>query len=257
MKFISDEEAARRVTPKKDRCVWMEAGILSYLLCDRQFDCDHCPLDEAMRSHYSDLRKRGEEEPAPQREPVTESGDRRYTRNHCWIQPLSGRRCRVGFEPGLGRVLTTLKSLVLPAPGQRISPRMYCAWVIMEGGTLPLRLPVRGNVLRANPDLADRPHLVSLSPTGDGWLFEMELDDREELSPLAHEHEIRPCYETDEESFRRIAGAGLGLQNPLSGMTLQDGGRPFDDLASMIGHVRYITIVKKVFLGHRTRDSQK
>lgn len=30
-------------------CIWMSAGLLSYRLCDREYDCEHCPLDAALR----------------------------------------------------------------------------------------------------------------------------------------------------------------------------------------------------------------
>ncbi|MFL6213965.1 MAG: hypothetical protein ACJ74J_08740 [Blastocatellia bacterium] len=29
-------------------CVWMQAGVVGYKLCDRQFDCEHCPFDLAL-----------------------------------------------------------------------------------------------------------------------------------------------------------------------------------------------------------------
>ena len=38
------------VSPPEQRCVWMSAGILTYQLCDRGFDCANCPLDKAMRN---------------------------------------------------------------------------------------------------------------------------------------------------------------------------------------------------------------
>lgn len=38
-------------------CVWMRAGVIRFWLCDRNFDCDHCPLDAALR---------GTRRPAPQ-----------------------------------------------------------------------------------------------------------------------------------------------------------------------------------------------
>jgi hypothetical protein len=31
------------------KCVWMLAGVVDYKLCDRQYDCEHCPLDSALR----------------------------------------------------------------------------------------------------------------------------------------------------------------------------------------------------------------
>jgi hypothetical protein len=30
-------------------CVWMSAGLVAYKLCDRGFECDGCPFDQAMR----------------------------------------------------------------------------------------------------------------------------------------------------------------------------------------------------------------
>ena len=30
-------------------CIWMSAGLLRYRLCDREYDCEHCPLDAALR----------------------------------------------------------------------------------------------------------------------------------------------------------------------------------------------------------------
>lgn len=31
-------------------CVWMEAGLVNERMCDRHYDCHHCPFDRAMRS---------------------------------------------------------------------------------------------------------------------------------------------------------------------------------------------------------------
>jgi hypothetical protein len=40
-------------TAERTRCIWMEVGLLAYLFCDRCYDCDTCPIDAAMRSHYA------------------------------------------------------------------------------------------------------------------------------------------------------------------------------------------------------------
>ena len=29
-------------------CIWMDAGAVAFRLCDRGFECDHCPFDAAM-----------------------------------------------------------------------------------------------------------------------------------------------------------------------------------------------------------------
>jgi hypothetical protein len=43
---IGDE---RRPARGPERCVWMQAGVVGYKLCDREFDCDRCPFDAALR----------------------------------------------------------------------------------------------------------------------------------------------------------------------------------------------------------------
>lgn len=34
--------------PPAIRCVWMDAGVVNYKLCDRGYDCERCPLDQAL-----------------------------------------------------------------------------------------------------------------------------------------------------------------------------------------------------------------
>jgi hypothetical protein len=31
------------------KCVWMQAGNVDYKLCDREYECDECPFDQAIR----------------------------------------------------------------------------------------------------------------------------------------------------------------------------------------------------------------
>ena len=34
--------------PKDERCVWMAAGVLTYKLCNRDFECENCKLHVAL-----------------------------------------------------------------------------------------------------------------------------------------------------------------------------------------------------------------
>src|SRR6266542_303748 len=33
---------------KLRECWWMQGGVVDYKLCDRDYDCEHCPFDEAL-----------------------------------------------------------------------------------------------------------------------------------------------------------------------------------------------------------------
>ena len=38
------KESFKIVPPGRKKCVWMEAGVVSYKLCDNNFDCPTCPM---------------------------------------------------------------------------------------------------------------------------------------------------------------------------------------------------------------------
>ncbi len=48
MKASAKRESMKIVPPGKKKCVWMEAGVVSYKLCDNNFDCSTCSYDHAM-----------------------------------------------------------------------------------------------------------------------------------------------------------------------------------------------------------------
>jgi len=56
--------------------------------------------------------------------------------------------------------------------------------------------PVSGEVVEANPQLAQHPDLVNTAPYGDGWFFKIKLADPGELdrllSPENYSKQIAP-----------------------------------------------------------------
>lgn len=36
------------LTENRKPCIWMEAGVIDYKTCDKDFDCEHCELDRAL-----------------------------------------------------------------------------------------------------------------------------------------------------------------------------------------------------------------
>ena len=80
------------VSPDSVRpCLWMSAGLLTYRLCDRDFDCEGCPLDSALRR--GDLLGNRDREAllTPNRDADDFPEDRRYTTGHCWVQVIEGQ----------------------------------------------------------------------------------------------------------------------------------------------------------------------
>jgi glycine cleavage system H lipoate-binding protein len=49
MQTNAKRESMKIVPPGKKKCVWMEAGVVSYKLCDNNYDCSTCLYDHAMQ----------------------------------------------------------------------------------------------------------------------------------------------------------------------------------------------------------------
>jgi glycine cleavage system H lipoate-binding protein len=51
-------ESMKIVPPGKKKCVWMEAGVVSYKLCDHNFDCTTCVYDHGMHDRVARYKEK-------------------------------------------------------------------------------------------------------------------------------------------------------------------------------------------------------
>jgi len=92
-------ESMKIVPPGKKKCVWMEAGVVSYKLCDNNFDCSTCVYDQAMQVKVARQKE------AAQVAEVEVSSDK-FTET--WVDkmmqlPASQRKCRYMITGEVGR----------------------------------------------------------------------------------------------------------------------------------------------------------
>ena len=245
MRFIPTNKASYPVVPKKQRCIWMSAGILSYQLCDREFDCDRCPLAKAMRMHFShgtgEARRR---KPAPAAEKTEQY---LYSRDHCWVKPGEEGTVRVGLEPGFASILVDPKAIALPAVGEIVSPGRFCCWIILPGGTIPLRSPVEGRILDTNARITDEPHELCSHPTTRGWLFEVQTQQGTTVDRLMGKAEADRLYAADMSRFKDLLTATVGGDNEAVGLTMADGGQVLREVSAILGPKRYAEMVRRSF----------
>lgn len=242
MRF-SPESPLHPIVPPELRCVWMTAGILSYQLCDRSFDCDSCPLDAAMRMHFS----RKDERP-----PSAAMGNEehtRYSRNHCWVARRNASAVRIGIEPTLASLLSP-KEIVMPFVGDVVALDQYCCWIITEGGTLHISSPVSGTVIAVNSSVASDPFALANSPFVHGWLFDVRMRSDLAVEPsLLAKKDAERGYRDDHAQFAALVRTALGHQRPGAGVgaTLPDGGELLRDIATMLGQKKYFELVDAVY----------
>jgi glycine cleavage system H lipoate-binding protein len=252
---MNEQQNNYKLIPEGDfRCVWMSAGILSYQLCNRSFDCDGCPLDAAMRQHF----------PRPQPDPgvadqslpseneeLEPRAHYRYTPTHFWVKSISDSLVRVGIEPGLSRALLIPRTIVLPSAGETVKASEPCLWFVLDEKTIPFCSFADGVVAAQNSLLSERPYKVYYHPYDQGWLFDMTVDKTSPPPSFLTTSAARTLYKQDQKLFREKLGDAI--QNTSAGITLPDGGQMLQDVSAMLGPKRYFDLVWEVFLKKKSR----
>lgn len=248
---MSPSQKHHIVPPDELCCVWMTAGILSYQLCDREFECDGCALDSAMRKHFlhrSDSVGSGPRTLPAAGPPQALREGYRYSSNHCWIRQTGHNLLQIGLEPGLARILLAPRAVVYPNKGQLLHKGQTCLWIVMEGGTLPCEAPCDGVVRSTNRELAENPHLIQNRPFDEGWLLDLQVEDAAgQTAGLLDVEQVRPSYTASENRFRALLEGALRKGQPSVGATLADGGQLLQDIADVLGPSRYFSIVRRVY----------
>ncbi len=227
------------------KCVWMSAGVLSYQLCDRVYDCDSCPLDQAMRNHFVESSAHNRQvNPLQEKEQLHD--DCLYSPHHCWIKEVGLNKFRVGIEPLLTKSLPNPKAIVLPIAGQHFKKGKVTTWVIYEEGIVPLFSPIEGEVIAVNNSINDRPEEAIQHPYENGWLYILQAT--LPLSPsLMNSHDAFHLYKQDSDRFKELVIRTSQHSDSGVGYTLHDGGQPVTHAYELLGQKKYLQLIIEVF----------
>ncbi len=110
--------------------------------------------------------------------------DLRYTAKHEWVRLGSGPVARVGITDYAAEQLGDVVYVSLPQVGEEVALDDACAEVESTKSVSDVFSPASGVVTAVNELLAGAPETINADPYGDGWLFELELADPEELDDL-------------------------------------------------------------------------
>jgi glycine cleavage system H lipoate-binding protein len=249
-----------------ENCVWVNAGVLNYKLCDRDFNCEHCPLDAALRDRtnssidddaalsLTSLEFPDWESISADIQPLLEPlhslqlcQSARYSANHVWVRHLASGMVRMGMDSFAAALLPDDAQLVTVAHNTVLREGEAFGWVYAWNQTLPLPAPISGIVLCRNRERLDSVEQLRTSPYSDGCLLTVApsvgtLATARVYSPSAHgKRTQRHCRSILDRVVHEISESDLGI-------CLNDGGAPVDSLPGMFGPDRYWKLVKH-FIG--------
>ena len=110
--------------------------------------------------------------------------DLKYTPEHEWVRSGNGSRVRVGITEYAAEQLGDIVYVSLPEDGDTVSAGDACGELESTKSVSDLFSPVAGVVAAVNEQLASTPETINADSYGDGWLFELDIDDETELDDL-------------------------------------------------------------------------
>jgi glycine cleavage system H protein len=99
-----------------------------------------------------------------------------YTSDHEWVR-IEGDTARVGITAYAQDALGDIVYVTLPEEGATVQADAVCGEVESTKSVSDVLSPVSGTVTAVNAALDDAPELANTDPYGEGWMFEVRLDD--------------------------------------------------------------------------------
>lgn len=224
------------------KCVWMSSKVVAYKLCNRNFDCDNCEFDTALRNSAAQRNTRTEFQLPFQdlieklKKPEKIHGSHVYfLKNSLTLKTLLDNYYYIGINPSALLILDGVTSTKLKSENRPV--KKDDAFFRLEGdwGTFDVKSPINFKFLgKINGDKEDY-------MTGK-WFGFIEAEKEEVKSAFVEENKYKEFLNDLapflEEEIQRQTKAGI---------TMADGGYRVKHLTQVIGKGRYKELLKKLF----------
>ena len=109
--------------------------------------------------------------------------DLKYSRHHIWVR-LEEQTAYVGMTEDVHDEIKHFESVDLPRVGDELEIETACMSLHTKSHLIDVYAPLTGRILLLNDSLAANPNDIFTSAYKDGWLFQMEYDEPEEVDML-------------------------------------------------------------------------
>jgi glycine cleavage system H protein len=259
-----DKEIAKfRIIPKsQNKCIWMEVGIVSYKICDRNFECETCPLDEGLRgdktikNHPKQNKKNSinnsshkireiKRDPSLERLLKHKLTDNYFVYSgHTWIKVLNSKLVKIGIDDIIATTLGSIDEVILPLVGEKIQKDGNCGQIIQFEQVFSIVSPVSGKIINVNNDLIDFPNKLTLDPLHQGWMLDIEPDCLEDdLKYCRSGDTLYSWYLKEFKWLECNLNKSFQQENINLGMTLYDGGEISRNLRNYLPKEHYRRLI--------------
>lgn len=125
-------------------------------------------------------------------------GDLKYTENDEWIR-VDGNIGTIGITDYAQDQLSDIVYLeIIVDEGDAVGKGDSCATVESVKAAADVYMPVSGEIVSINDELADTPEVINQEPYGQAWMVKVELSDPSELDDLMDNEAYKQLIESKE-----------------------------------------------------------
>jgi glycine cleavage system H protein len=124
-------------------------------------------------------------------------GDLKFLTTHEWARVEGDGKVTVGISDHAQGLLGDLVYVELPNVGDRVEAGNACAVVESVKAASDVYAPVTGKIVAVNAALSDKPETINEDAYGEGWLFQLEIEDAEQLNDLLEPDDYAEQLEDD------------------------------------------------------------
>ncbi len=249
-------------------CLWMLAGVLSYRLCDRNYDCERCELFHALRGggqgRYLEAGLTRREDASPPEIALNAAVntylsrltagcelhlDRPYCSCHFWLRAESDDRVALGLDGHLSRLLYPIDDITLPHVGVRLRRAEPCGWITRGHMAIPLHAPIAAEVEAVNEALLANVREQGSLNGGEDWLISLKAHEDPSRAPGLYRGEQTLIWylrklQLLKHHLRESISAGTA---GVAGATMADGGMLNMNVEQVLGRERFEALVEELF----------
>lgn len=264
-----------RGSPQDSPCVWVQAGVLSYRPCHRNFECERCELYHALQGPVeSSGERRGEDAHEIRGAERSGTGHRKvgsemegvisaylgqltegcdlhldlpYSPGHFWIREVSDEEILVGFDCQTLRILFPVEDFVLPRPGVWLKRGEAMGWIQRGHLVLPLLAPLSGEVTEVNHALVEEIKKDGFPGVQPRWLIRLKPHEPlNDVPELIQGGAMLGWYQKKLNLVREYL-ADAADPGVATGETLNDGGELNRNLEEVLGTDSFQELLDRLF----------
>ncbi|WNH53113.1 glycine cleavage system protein GcvH [Stenotrophomonas oahuensis] len=125
-------------------------------------------------------------------------GDLKFLKSHEWARVEGDGRVTIGISDHAQGLLGDLVYVELPEVGAQAKAGEQIAVVESVKAASDVYSPISGTVVEVNSALTDKPETINEDAYGDGWMFVVELSNKEEINDLLGPDDYAEVLENDD-----------------------------------------------------------